>query len=184
MTAGAHHEAGDLTDAGAVWQQGLMGLNRQQVAEGLRRSLMSAEPWPPTLPEFRARCLGIPSLAQVQLLLSKCESQDTEAAAFCRLVWRFLDGHRFTWAEAEDADRMLREAYKLAREYRMELGPLPAKPAAAISFIKQPKPTRASQETADKHKRKLAERLGMDIGEDGIARPRAEPPATTEDTAA
>lgn len=182
MTAGAHHEAGDLTDAGAVWQQGLMGLSRQQVGDGLRRSLMNAEPWPPTLPEFRARCLGIPMLAQVQLLLTRCNDVDTDNAAFCRLVWRFLDGHRFTWAEPDDADRMLRDAYRLAREYRMELGPLPSKPAAAIPFLKQPKPSRASQETAEAEKRLVAERLGMEIGPDGIARDRHEPPANTDDT--
>ncbi|MFA4660196.1 hypothetical protein P2A10_17530, partial [Xanthomonas perforans] len=53
------------TGAGSTWAKGLAGVTAQQLGAGLTACIAAADPWPPTLPEFRARCLGVPSLAQV-----------------------------------------------------------------------------------------------------------------------
>lgn len=63
-----------LTNFGAIddgtWLRGLSELAPAQLAIGLERCLKRKDPWPPSLPEFRALCLptekdlGIPSLDQ------------------------------------------------------------------------------------------------------------------------
>lgn len=112
--------------AGATWAKGLAGLTPRQIGQGLDACIASADAWPPTLPEFRAMCLGIPTLAAVRLDRDK-------ATPFARLVWQHLDGYRMRQASADAADRMLREAYELAREHVMRGGALPEEPVAAIT---------------------------------------------------
>ncbi|MGO4700263.1 hypothetical protein [Dyella sp. 2RAB6] len=161
LSAGEFHQAGELTDTGATWREGLAGLTREQLALGLRRCVMSASGYPPTLPEFRALCLGVPSFEKVQLVLTNTKGQDEATAGFVRLVWRFLDAYRLARADKRDAAQMIRGAYELARTYRMELGDLPAPPVAAIGHEKYQKPTRASDETAERHRQRIAELLGL-----------------------
>lgn len=105
--------------AGATWARGLGGLTRRHLAAGMSACIASADPWPPTLPEFRARCLGIPPVASVRLDVERVNP-------FSQLVWQHLDGYRYRQAPADQADRMLREAYELAREHVMRGGTLPA----------------------------------------------------------
>lgn len=119
--------------AGITWAKGLAGITPQQLAAGLSSSIASADPWPPTLPEFRARCLGIPPLATVRLDVKR-------AAPFTRLVWQHLDGFRYRQAPADQADRLLREAYELAREHVMRGGQLPRVSGVLPSEKPQPKP--------------------------------------------
>lgn len=45
-----------LQDDG-TWLTGLGDVTPKQVGIGLEKCRISAEPWPPTLPEFRAMCL-------------------------------------------------------------------------------------------------------------------------------
>jgi len=156
----AEHPDGSLTDAGAVWSFGLAGLDAKQVDVGITSALMGAYRWPPTLPEFRALALGIPTLARVQLVINKPDLQTDEIAAFCRLMWRFLDAHRLARADIAKATRMIADAYDYALEYRMNLGELPPAPVAAIT--QQPeRPVRASVETAEAHAKRIRELLGM-----------------------
>lgn len=117
--------------AGDTWAKGLAGVTPGQLAEGLKASIASADPWPPTLPDFRARCLGIPPLASVRLDAGK-------ASSFTRLVWQNLDGHRYRQASADQADRLLREAYDLAREHVMRGGRLPEPAAGEIEQEERP----------------------------------------------
>lgn len=166
---------GQLTDAGATWAQGLAGLGRAELARGVGRVLLSASPWLPTLPEFRALALGIPTLAQVQLVLARRLDQDEEVAAFCRLVWRFIDSYRFARADVTTADRIVRDAYELAREYRMALGELPAAPVAAIAQAEPPRPTKASEETARAHMARIAELLRMHEAVEDLPGAESEP---------
>lgn len=111
--------------AGATWAAGLAGLTRAQFAAGIDACRVSADPWPPTLPQFRAMCLGIPSFAAVRLDRDK-------ATPFARLVWRHLDTYRMKQVSADQADRLLREAYELAREHVMRGGALPEPPAGLL----------------------------------------------------
>lgn len=109
-----------------TWAKGLAGITPAQVAAGLNACIASSDPWPPTLPEFRAKCLGIPSFAAVRMDADK-------ASPFARLVWQHLDGYAYRQASSSNADRMLREAYELAREFVMLGGALPAPAAGEIT---------------------------------------------------
>lgn len=119
--------AGALTVAGDTWRRGLVGITETRVGEGLTACLRSSEPWPPTLPEFRAYCLAVPTLAAVRLELPKAERSD-----FGRLVWSYIDPHRFRLADTATSERMLRDAYDTAREFVMRGGEIPA-PAPALT---------------------------------------------------
>lgn len=117
--------------AGSTWSLGLSGLTTEQVGHGVQACIASSEPWPPTLPEFRAMCLGIPSFAAVRLDVGD------ERSPFTVLVWQYLDGYAYRQASLERADRMLREAYELAREHVMRGGELPEAPAALVTHEKR-----------------------------------------------
>ena len=54
------------TGAGATWAKGLAGISAAQIGAGIAAAMSSADPWPPSLPQFRALCLGIPDFAVVQ----------------------------------------------------------------------------------------------------------------------
>lgn len=155
----AYGETADDAGAGETWAKGLAGITGEQLGEGLKACLASADPWPPTLPEFRARCLGIPSLAQVRL-----ELRGNARSRFTLQVWQGLDSYRFKQATSEQSDRLLRDAYELAREHVMRGGELPLLPAGEIGAgdgggapprKKDPKVREASCE-------KIREYLGID----------------------
>ena len=48
-----------MTDAAQTWANGLIGITGPQIAIGFRACIARDEPWPPTLPEFRALCLPV-----------------------------------------------------------------------------------------------------------------------------
>lgn len=47
---------GDSHGAMSTWQKGLADLSREELGTGLRALLTRADPWPPSLPEFRQLC--------------------------------------------------------------------------------------------------------------------------------
>ncbi len=133
--------------AGQTWAKGLAGLSVAQIAAGLDAALASADDWPPTLPAFRSMCFGIPALAMIRAELA---ARDSRRSAFARLVWSRLDTHRYRTSDADKADRLLREAYDLAREHVMRGGELPPAPAAEIE--QQPEQrTPASPDVVKRH---------------------------------
>lgn len=133
--------------AGQTWARGLALLSPTQIAAGLEAVLASADDWPPTLPAFRAACFGLPAFATVRAELVALNSR---RSPFARLVWSLLDTHRWRSVDADRGDRLLREAYDLAREHVMRGGELPPEPVAEIE--QQPEQrTPASAETARAH---------------------------------
>lgn len=153
----AYGEDSSLDGAAGTWAKGLAGVTPAQVAAGLNACIASSDPWPPTLPEFRAKCLGIPTLAAVRL---NPEAQ----TPFNRLVWQHLDGYRFRNASADAADRMLRDAYEQAREHVMLGGALPAPVAGEIEQERREiKP--AAPEVAEAAMQRIRESLGVDDDE-------------------
>lgn len=135
---------GDLTIAGDTWKRGLLGVTETQIGVGITACIASAEPWPPTLPEFRALCLGVPSIGEVRALVSKRSG----ASPFIRLVWQHIDGWNFARADQHAADRMLRDAYEIAREHVMRGGELPADPAGELTHQPEPAPQVEVREAA------------------------------------
>lgn len=154
--------------AGQTWAKGLAGLTPAQIGAGLEAALASADDWPPTLPAFRAMCFGLPPFAAVRsemIMMVAPRRLDADertiASSFSRLVWSLLDTHRWRNMDAERADRLLREAYDLAREHVMRGGDLPPEPAAFIA--QQPEQrTPSSPESARAHLDSIAATLGVE----------------------
>lgn len=145
------------TGAAETWAKGLASITPEQLADGLRASIAAADLWPPTLPEFRARCLGIPPFARVKLEVTQ---PDAQRSPFTRFVWGFIDGYAYRHADGRDALRMLQAAYDLAVESRMQGSPLPEQAAALIEREEPPAPQPASRETAERELAKMAELFG------------------------
>jgi len=145
--------------ANATWGKGLAGLSGAQVAAGLRACLTSADPWPPTLPQFRAMCLGIPEFAEVRAELDR-STAGRAPSAFARLAYSHLDAYRWRHADVEKADRLLREAYDAARKHVMEGGALPEEPVALLQQQEKPEPKPADPKVVEEALSKLASILG------------------------
>lgn len=142
--------------AGTTWARGLAGMAPRDIATGLSAALVSSDPWPPTLPAFRAMCLAIPDLPAVTLALRA----RTLATPFLRLAWQYIDGYRLRVADQTQADRLIRDAYVLAREHVMAGGALPPPPAALVA--QQPEVHRpADPATAAKHMADIAAVLNV-----------------------
>lgn len=123
-----HGESCDAPGSSAeTWAKGLAGISGEQLADGLRACITRPDPWPPTLPEFRALCLSIPSLPAVRREIA---SADSQRSAFAVLVWSMIDSYAYRHADGRAADRMLADAYAEACRHVMAGGQLPEVVAA------------------------------------------------------
>jgi len=141
---------------GREWAVTLAGFTRAQVDAGLDACRNSGDDWPPSAPLFKARCLGIPALSTVRADLTR---DPADRSPFTRMAWAMVDSHRYRQASAETADRMLRDAYELARERRMAGEALPDEPVAAIVDDSKRAPVPASPEVAEQRMAEIAEML-------------------------
>lgn len=132
------HGEGATGGSASTWAKGLAGLTPQQIGHGLEACIASADPWPPTLPEFRGKCLGIPSFEAINAEI--LTSPDLDRSPFARAVWARIDGYAHRHAPAKDAQRMRRDAYELTCEAVMRGEALPGPLAGAITQAK-PEPT-------------------------------------------
>ena len=113
---------GQLSAAGEIWRQVLTGIHPKQIAAGLAACLRSALEWPPNPGRFRALCLGIPGLAEVEAELRPYRLQ----SAFALLVGSLLDRHAYNSATGAYPQRqLLMDAYDRAVKHVMEGGALP-----------------------------------------------------------
>lgn len=110
---------GDKFDgpAGETWAKGLSGLRYKQIKQGISACLLGTLAWPPTLPEFRALCIGIPTLDNVRTHLHM-----QNPTPFIRAVLSRLDTYLLRTASKENGDRMIAAAYTAAREHAMVHG--------------------------------------------------------------
>jgi hypothetical protein len=129
---------------GKQWALTLAGFTRAQIDTGLEACRATGEEWPPSAPQFKARCLGIPTFAQVKADLGRREH------GFTRMVWQCLDHWLFSRAETRDAERQLRNAYDFAVERRMCGDEFPVKPAGELTHEK-PEFKPATPEAAQQH---------------------------------
>lgn len=118
---------GDAADGlpADTWSGGLAGLTGDQLGRGLKACVTSADPWPPTLPQFRAMCLSIPTLETVRAELHKDGRGTVVATPFAMLVWQHIDGFTYWQADGRVAAAILKAAYDGAREFVMAGGDLP-----------------------------------------------------------
>src|SRR5690348_10983742 len=79
----------------STWAAGLADIPPADVATAARACLTFGDGWPPTLPEFRALCLGIPSFAEVVLDMRRT---DEIRQPFTRMVCASLDLWRYRLA--------------------------------------------------------------------------------------
>lgn len=122
-----HDKTGALSISGDTWARAMAGMSGQQIAAGIEACIAEGAEFPPNLPRFRAMCLGVPSLAAVRSELRRGES-----SPFARATWAELDAFRYKRASAEQADRLLRDAYDLVRDRVMRGETLPELPVAFI----------------------------------------------------
>lgn len=153
-------KSGQLTMAAATWQQALRGISETQIAEGLRACLASNDQYVPTAMEFRARCLGVPAIEEVQWALRM--RSVAKPSAFVRLVWSFMDAHGLARAGQQKAERIVLDAYKLARVHVMRGGELPPEPAGEIEAPKPAPRRKAKRATVDAAMRELSKSLGLE----------------------
>jgi hypothetical protein len=114
--------------AADTWATALSGVTPAQIARGMRETLALGNDFPPSAPRFRALCFGVPSLATVALEITR-----RERSPFTRLVWANLDSYLFTHADQRTSERLLKDAYGLAREHVMRGGALPEAPVAEVA---------------------------------------------------
>lgn len=127
------NNAGSLTTAGELWFQVLVGITPRQVADGMGNCLRSALQWPPNPGQFRAMCLGVPSLAEVDGQMRPSQAH----SGFTVLVRSNLDLHAYATAESgAQQQRMLANAYERAVKHVMDGGAVPE----AIAALPAPKP--------------------------------------------
>lgn len=130
------HEPGSsrLTISGDTWGRVLSGLSSSQIADGLARCCAGGSEYAPSAPRFRAMCYAIPSLASLRRELRAVAAgvEQRIPSSFTRAVWAELDVFRYRQASADQADRLLREAYELVVELTMRGVPLPEQTVALI----------------------------------------------------
>lgn len=148
---------GDAPDGvgGDTWAAALAGLTPLQVGDGLHAALKLGGEFPPSAPHFRALCFRVPTFAEVRY-----ETQHGEVArtGFGILCWRFVDAYALRRADQRDADRLMRDAYELAKAHVMAGGAVPKVPEA----LAKPEPdchAPARPETIERVKREVAEHL-------------------------
>lgn len=142
---------------GDTWAAALSGVSGEQIAAGLKATLLLASDFPPSAPRFRALCFGIPSLGQVRVELMPGHPSPSR---FARMVWSFVDSWRYRQSSESKQDAMLREAYELARDAVMRGEPLPAEPVAAIEAPEEKAFTPARPETVAEAAARIAAALG------------------------
>lgn len=151
-------ETGELTPTGRAWAHGLAGLAGQQIATGIEACIVSASPWVPTLPEFRAACFGVPALSLVQLEFRNVAPR----TPFGLAVWALIDGERWRLAPPDKRDHLVVCAYELTREHVIRGGQLPELPAATLEAPKKEAPKPADPAVAARAVATIRELLGDD----------------------
>lgn len=151
-----HRDDGEgLTVAGQKWAAGLAGFTTAQVKAGAQRALMGPERWPPSLPEFRGLCLGVPSLARV-----KADLRAGLDSPWTRGSRQYVDSYRLRNASVDTSDRLLNEAYALMVEDVFDGKPLPPPLPAGIPENPRREYHPAPPDLAEAHMREIMETLG------------------------
>lgn len=135
------------------WQRELEQFNRDDIDDAIAACATTGDPWPPSLPEFKSYCYGIPTLNSVKVDLT------TRKLGFTRLVWKYLDASAMGRVDQNRADALVKSAYDYAREKRMYGEPLPMPDV----MVRDPKPVK--QPNDPEHVRKTQEAIAQTLRE-------------------
>lgn len=108
--------------AGDTWAVGLAGMTPAQLGRGLTDCARSADAWPPSLPAFRALCLGIPALGDV---IRELRPGHPAPSDFARFVQLQLDPYALRQADARAERAMISDAYDFAARVALEGNAIP-----------------------------------------------------------
>lgn len=90
------------SDAGDIWFRGLHDLCPQHLAQGLGKCIERADPWPPSLPEFRHLCLGLPERSLIiHRAISPYKAPDAVSGRLKELIG--------SWALSHDSEQVLQK---------------------------------------------------------------------------
>jgi len=143
---------------GEVWARELANMTREQLKRGLDACMRRADPWPPTLPEFVRLCIGIPSWHEVRLEFAR--EDHAPHSPFARMMLRHLNLWNMRNASAQEAQKMLRDAYDIAVQARLRGEPEPPELVALPS--PEPRPfTPAQPEVAKRHIADISAMFGL-----------------------
>lgn len=151
--------------AAAEWRETLAGLTAAQLREGFQADALRGDNWPPSSPQFRALCFGIPPAASVRDEVDqRLRSRDDVPpiiSRFARGVLARLNTYSYRNASGRDQHRLFVDAYELTREFVMSGGVLPVEPTALIER-KVPERKPASPEVVKTHLSAIADLLKTD----------------------
>lgn len=139
----------------AEWGDTLAGLNGAQIQHGIHIDGQRGAEWPPSSTQFRSLCLDVPSFAAARFEMAHGDEPRTPFGLLC---WRFVDPCRLRTANQQEADRLAKDAYELAKAHVMAGGELPPVPAALAKPDPQRRET-ASRETAERTLREMREKF-------------------------
>ncbi|WP_293716443.1 hypothetical protein [Stenotrophomonas sp. UBA7606] len=148
---------GPLTVAGETWALAMKGLLPRQLGEGMASCMRMGLKWPPTPGEFRALCLGLPSLPQVEQELRPGQDR----SPFSVLVRSLLDLHAFNAADGYQQSRMVAAAFSQAMQHVSAGGALPAA-VPALVHERPAAPNVSNRESAAAAMARAAQELGFD----------------------
>ncbi len=69
-----------------TWLKGLQDLPLEMIREGLECCLTQTDTWPPTLPEFRQLCIGVPDMMVVVNKAITGKANDDVSREIARLI--------------------------------------------------------------------------------------------------
>jgi hypothetical protein len=144
-----------------LWEKALAGVAPEAIGRTIERLILEADPWPPTLPQFRAMCFDVPTMDAVRAELLRRDS--SQRSRFALAVWRRMDGYAWRHAEASRADAMLRDAYEAARAAVMAGEPLP-EPLPEIEREPEPPRPAGPSEAGRQALAALMAGMGLDRG--------------------
>lgn len=116
----AAHGDDFVAGAGPLWAQQLAGLSRADIARGL--DVTTRDAWPPSLAEFKAACMGVLSMAVVNL---ERAGPASEQQPFTILVGQFIDSYAWRMDDPDQRRRRLQEAYDMAKAHVVGGGRMP-----------------------------------------------------------
>jgi hypothetical protein len=150
--------------AAAEWRDTLAGLTAAQIREGFDADRSRGEQWPPSSTQFRAMCLGIPSLAAIRDEIRQLSDPygNPHVSRFARGVWSRISAYNYRNGTGKQQDGMLRDAFELTRTFVMEGGTLPVDPVGYIAPAAKEPHKPAPPEVAKSHLDKIAELLKTD----------------------